>query len=303
VIVAVAATAHVAIPTLQWLLDSPHTLLKVITTPDSKTGRGKVLTPSPVAQWAQTHGIPLFKPDTEEQMQEAYTGADLVIAIAYGRILKKSILRIPKHGFLNLHFSLLPAYRGAAPVQRAIGSGETVTGISIFAIDENLDTGPIYSQKRYEIPKAASSDQVLDDLSHIGATAFEEVFKMIEESVAPIIQSSLGVSNAPKITKEEARINWSQESVKILNLIRAYTSSPGAWTSFRGSSIKITSADFSELTEAFSPGALHLYQKRVFIGTKNLPIEILRVIPSGKQEMGVKDWINGARINEGEVFE
>ena len=295
-IVAVAATAHVAIPTLQWLLDSPHTLLKVITTPDSKTGRGKVLTPSPVAQWAQTHGIALFKPDTEEQMQEAFTGADLVIAIAYGRILKKSILQIPIHGFLNLHFSLLPAYRGAAPVQRAIGNGETITGISIFAIDENLDTGPIYSQKRYEIPKAASSDQVLDDLSHLGATAFEE-------SVAPTIQSSVGVSNAPKITKEEARINWSQESVKILDLIRAYTSSPGAWTIFRGSSIKITSANFSELTEAFSPGALHLYQKRVLIGTKDLPIEILRVIPSGKQEMSVKDWINGARINEGEVFE
>ena len=119
-IVAVAATAHVAIPTLQWLLDSPHTLLKVITTPDSKSGRGKVLSPSPVAQWAQTHGIALFKPDTDEQMQEAFTGAELVIAIAYGRILKKSILHIPKHGFLNLHFSLLPAYRGAAPVQRAI---------------------------------------------------------------------------------------------------------------------------------------------------------------------------------------
>ena len=299
-IVAVAATAHVAIPTLQWLLDSPHTLLKVITTPDSKTGRGKVLTPSPVAQWAQTHGIALFKPDTEEQMQEAFTGADLVIAIAYGRILKKSILQIPIHGFLNLHFSLLPAYRGAAPVQRAIGNGETVTGISIFAIDE---TGPIYSQKRYEIPRAASSDQVLDDLSHLGATAFEEVFKMIEESVAPTIQSSVGVSNAPKITKEEARINWSQESVKILDLIRAYTSSPGAWTIFRGSSIKITSANFSELTEAFSPGALHLYQKRVCIGTRDLPSESLRVIPSGKQEMSVKDWINGARINEGEVFE
>jgi methionyl-tRNA formyltransferase len=303
VIVAVAATAHVAIPTLQWLLGSPHTLLRVITTPDSKSGRGKVLTPSPVAQWAQTHGVSLFKPDTDEQMREAFTGADLVIAIAYGRILKKSILDIPARGFLNLHFSLLPAYRGAAPVQRAIGNGETITGISIFAIDENLDTGPIYLQRRYEIPMAASSDQVLEDLSKLGATAFEEVFKMIEESVVPTIQNSLGASNAPKISKEEARINWNQESAKILNSVRAYTSSPGAWTLFRGSSMKITSANFSELTEAMSPGALHLYQKRVFVGTKDLPIEILRIIPSGKQEMSVTDWTNGARINEGEVFE
>jgi methionyl-tRNA formyltransferase len=150
---------------------------------------------------------------------------------------------------------------------------------------------------------AASSDQVLEDLSKLGATAFEEVFKMIEESVVPTIQSSLGASNAPKISKEEARINWDQESAKILNSVRAYTSSPGAWTLFRGSSMKITSANFSELTEAKSPGALHLYQKRVFVGTKDLPIEILRIIPSGKQEMSVTDWINGARINEGEVFE
>lgn len=302
-IVAVAATAQVAIPTLQWLLDSPHTLLKVITTPDSRFGRGKILTPSPIAQWAQTHGITVFKPDTDEEMLEAFSDADLVIAIAYGRILKKSILQIPKYGFLNLHFSLLPAYRGAAPVQRAIGNADTFTGISIFAIDENLDTGAIYVQKRYEIPKGASSDQVLDDLSRLGATAFQEVFQMIEESVAPTIQGDVGVSFAPKISKEEARINWNQESAKILSLIRAFTSLPGAWTLFRGSSIKITSADFSEQTEAIPAGALRVYQGKLFIGTKDRSIEILRLIPSGKQEMSVKDWINGARINEGEFFE
>ena len=134
-IVAVAATAEVAIPTLEWLLKSKHQLLRVITTPDSKAGRGKVLTPSPVAMWADENNLDISKPDTHEEMKIAFQGVDVVVAIAYGRILTKDVLNIPKHGFLNLHFSLLPAYRGAAPVQRSILSGDLVTGISIFKID------------------------------------------------------------------------------------------------------------------------------------------------------------------------
>jgi methionyl-tRNA formyltransferase len=303
VIVAVAATAKVAIPTLQWLQGSEHTLLRVITTPDSNSGRGKVLTPSPVADWAKSHGVELIKPNTDEQMQQAFQGADVVIAIAYGRILKKEVLEIPLHGFLNLHFSLLPAYRGAAPVQRAILHGETVSGITIFQIDESLDTGAIFLQESYQIPTTANSDQVLDELSVMGPAAFEKVLRMISDSVPATAQNSHGESYASKISKDEAHIDWNQESVKILNSIRAYTSSPGAWTSFRGSSMKVTSAEVSEFPEVLLPGELRISEKKLFIGTKDVPMQILKVVASGKQEMSAKDWINGARLNAGDVFE
>ena len=302
-IVAVAATAEVAIPTLQWLQGSEHNLLRVITTPDSNSGRGKVLTPSPVAEWAHSQGVELIKPNTDEQMHLAFQGADVVIAIAYGRILKKEVLEIPAYGFLNLHFSLLPAYRGAAPVQRAILHGEAVTGITIFQIDEHLDTGPIFLQKSYQIPKSANSDQVLSELAAMGPSAFEEVFRMIADTIPATAQKNDGQSYASKISKDEAHINWSQESVKVLNSIRAYTSSPGAWTSFRGSSIKVTSADVVDFPEVLPPGQLRVFEKKLVIGTKDVPIEILKVIPSGKQEMSAKDWINGARLIAGDVFE
>ena len=188
-IVAVAATADVAIPTLEWLVKSEYQLLRVITTPDSKAGRGKVLTPSPVAMWADANKLEISKPDTHEEMKNAFQGVDVVVAIAYGRILTKDVLNIPKHGFLNLHFSLLPAYRGAAPVQRSILSGDVVTGISIFKIDENLDTGPIYLQNEFKIPENSTSDEVLSELAHLGASTFDEVFEMIEQGIDP---TSLG---------------------------------------------------------------------------------------------------------------
>ena len=182
-IVAVAATADVAIPTLEWLTKSKHQLLRVITTPDSKTGRGKVMTPSPVSAWANARNLEVVKPDSAEEMMNAFKGADIVLAIAYGRILTNEVLNISKHGFLNLHFSLLPAYRGAAPVQRSILNGDVTTGISIFKIDENLDTGPIYIQKEFKIPENYTSQEVLFDLSNLGASSFEAVFEMIEQHI------------------------------------------------------------------------------------------------------------------------
>ena len=147
--VVVAATAEVAIPTLEWLKQSEHELLGIVTTPDSRTGRGKILSQSSVAKWAEDNQIVALKPNTHDEMRKAFENTDVVIAIAYGRILQKDILALPKYGFLNLHFSLLPSYRGSAPVQRALLNGEKKTGISIFKIDESLDTGPIYLQKSF----------------------------------------------------------------------------------------------------------------------------------------------------------
>ena len=302
-IVAVAATADVAIPTLDWLLTSKHQLLRVVTTPDSKAGRGKVITPSPVAMWAEANGLEILKPDTSEEMISAFKGVDIVLAIAYGRILSNEILKIPKHGFLNLHFSLLPAYRGAAPVQRSILNGDVTTGISIFQIDENLDTGPIYVQKEFRIPENSTSEEVLRDLSNLGASSFDAVLEMINLGVAPTAQSTTGVSFAPKITKEEAKIDWHLPAKKITDAVRAFTPNPGAWTSHRGSSLKITDAREEVTEESFEPGTLHVVGKKIFVGTATNSVEMMRVIPAGKKEMKASEWINGARLSEGEIFE
>lgn len=302
-IVAVAATADVAIPTLEWLVKSEYQLLRVITTPDSKAGRGKVLTPSPVAMWADTNKLEISKPYTQEEMKNAFQGVDVVVAIAYGRILTKDVLNIPKHGFLNLHFSLLPAYRGAAPVQRSILTGDVVTGISIFKIDENLDTGPIYLQNEFKIPENSTSDEVLSELAYLGASAFGAVFEMIEQGVAPSAQSATGVSFAPKISKDEAKIDWHLPAEKIINAVRAFTSNPGAWTSHRGSLLKITEIGQHGGEQKLEPGVLCAAGKRLFIGTASASVEIMKIIPAGKKEMPASDWINGARLTDGEVFE
>ncbi len=302
-IVAVAATADVAIPTLDWLLTSKHQLLRVVTTPDSKAGRGKLFTPSPVAMWAEANGLEILKPDSSEEMITAFQGVDIVLAIAYGRILSNEILKVPKHGFLNLHFSLLPAYRGAAPVQRSILHGDVTTGVSIFQIDENLDTGPIYVQKEFRIPENSTSDEVLRDLSNLGASSFDVVLEMITQGVAPTAQSTTGVSFAPKITKEEAKIDWNLPAKKITDAIRAFTPNPGAWTSHRGLSLKITNAREEVTEERFEPGTLHVVGKKIFVGTATNSVEVIRVIPAGKKEMKASEWINGARLSEGEIFE
>jgi methionyl-tRNA formyltransferase len=303
VIVAVAATADVAIPTLEWLKKSKHQLLRVITTPDSRAGRGKVLTASPAALWADLHDLEVLKPNSVEEMEVAFQGADIVLAIAYGRILPSNLLEIPKHGFLNLHFSLLPAYRGAAPVQRSILNGDVVTGITIFKIDENLDTGPIYIQKEWNISKNTTCEQVLDELSIIGSKAFEDVLQMIEEGKAPSPQRESGVSFAPKVTKEEAKIDWNVPAKKITDLVRAFNPNPGAWTLHKGLILKITEA-VEEITEQkLEPGVIRVAGKRLFIGTANNSVEIVKVIPAGKKEMMAADWINGARLIDGEVFE
>jgi len=302
VIVAVAATADVAIPTLEWLTKSEHQLLRVITTPDSKTGRGKVITPSPVSAWADARNLEVVKPDSPEEMMIAFKGADIVLAIAYGRILTKKVLNISKHGFVNLHFSLLPAYRGAAPVQRSILNGDVKTGISIFKIDENLDTGPIYMQKEFEIPENYTTQEVLRDLSDLGASSFHTVLKMIEQGIIPIAQSAEGVSFAPKITKEKAKIDWNLPAKRITDSVRAFTPNPGAWTSHKGLILKITEATHNSTDQKLQPGALAVVEKKLFVGTATESIEIRRIVPAGKKEMSASDWINGARLVEGEVF-
>lgn len=301
--VVVAATAEVAIPTLKWLLNSEHDLVRIVTTPDSKSGRGKVLKASPVANWADENSTTILKPSTLSEMNRAFEDCDVVIAIAYGKILTPEILIIPQFGFLNLHFSLLPAYRGAAPVQRAILNGEKVSGFTIFKIDQNLDTGPIYIQEKYEIDARANSADVLMDLSELGAKAFSRVLSDLENGVQPTKQSNEGITLAPKISKDEARINWATSSTNLLNLVRAFTPAPGAWTTLNGENLKITEISSASIQNRLAPGDILVENRRLFVGTSDHPIEISRVVPSGKKEMKTLDWLNGSPIDSGEVFE
>ena len=301
--VVVAATAEVAIPTLEWLKGSQHELVRVVTTPDSRVGRGKVLAESAIARWANSNAIINLKPSTEDEMRHAFENTELVIAIAYGRILSERVLSIPKFGFVNLHFSLLPSYRGAAPVQRAIQNGEVTTGISIFKIDANLDTGPVYFQEKYEISPSATSSDVLNDLSEIGAKAFPLVLADIENGIQPQPQSNASISLAPKISKEDARVNWNMNAKTISNSVRAFSPSPGAWTTYQGLNLKIGQVDSVSSPISLKPGEVQIDGKKLFVGTLDVPIEVLRVTPAGKKEMATADWLNGARITNGDFFE
>jgi len=301
--VLVAATAKVAIPTLEWLKQSEHELIGIVTTPDSRTGRGKILSQSSVAKWAEDNQIVALKPNTHDEMRKAFENTDVVIAIAYGRILQKDILALPKYGFLNLHFSLLPSYRGAAPVQRALLNGEKKTGISIFKIDESLDTGPIYLQKSYEIPVNATSEDVLKDLSEIGAQSFHKVLIDIENGDQPKAQTTENVTFAPKITKEEARIDWAKPAQFIHNLVRAFTPSPGAWTTMNENIIKVSQVIPTTKPITLTPGTIEVQDRRLFATTSDFCLEIVRIIPAGKKEMLVSDWLNGTRVSTGDKFE
>ena len=301
--IVVAATAEVAIPTLDWLRKSKHELLRVVTTPDSKAGRGKILSQSVIADWADKNSISLAKPNTSNEIAKSFDGADVVITIAYGKILTSEVFGIPKYGCLNLHFSLLPTYRGAAPVQRALLNGDSVTGISIFKIDEGLDTGPIYYQEKYEINPMANSGEVLRDLSLVGAKSFSQVLSDVEALIEPREQETAGISLAPKVSKEEARISWGQGSVAIINLIRAFTPLPGAWTTFQGSVLKVVGIGSASTAAKVASGSIHVEDKKLFVGTADFPIEISKLIPAGKKEMFAADWLNGARIVPGDVFE
>jgi methionyl-tRNA formyltransferase len=299
--IALAATPEVAIPTLEALLLSEHDLVSVITQPDRPAGRGLSLKESPVAIWAKDHGISVQKPVDQAELKTAIVGIDLVITIGFGVIIKEEILDIPKHGFLNLHFSLLPKWRGAAPVQRAIEAGDQITGVTVFKLDKGMDTGPIYRQKEIAMPHKPTTESLLQDLSVVGAPVVLDAISAIEANEAPVIQSLDGASRADKLSKEEARIDWQDASFNIERKIRAFYPAPGAWTTFRDEAIKIESANTGEAMAGL-PGEIFMEGKDLFVSTPEGSLQILKVKPAGKASMDAISWINGARIEQHERF-
>jgi methionyl-tRNA formyltransferase len=298
--IGVAATPDVAIPTLNWLLQSDHDIALIITQPDRPSGRGQILQHTAVAEWAHNHQIPVVKPESSQELVGKVEDLDLVLTIGYGVLLPESILSSPKKGFLNLHFSLLPAYRGAAPAQRALHNGEVVTGVTVFQLDKGMDTGPIFAQKSITIDPSWRSFELLNELASLGPDVVKRSFEMIESGKSSSVQVG-NSTNAPKISKAEAKIDFTRDSTLIANAIRAFTYDPGAWTLWKGESFKICATGISN-TSSGTPGQILVLDKSVFVSTGSGAIELLRVIPAGKKEMDAIDWARGARLTGGEIF-
>jgi methionyl-tRNA formyltransferase len=295
----VAATPEVALPTLNWLQSSGHTVVRVISQPDKPSGRGQEMHSSPVSQWAKANSIELVNPATVPEIDKALSDLDLLITIGYGRILPAQTLSIPKHGCINLHFSLLPKFRGAAPVQRAIESGEGESGVTVFALDPGMDTGPIYTSITVPIEPTMRSYELLEKLSVIGVTAIEDALIAIESGIAPVAQTGQA-SIASKITREEAALDWNASSRALHNKIRAFYPQPQAWTNFRGQPLKISSAKIAVTDIQLQPGELRVVGNDCLIGTGDISLVLEKLTPAGKKEMSALDWSRGARFESSE---
>lgn len=297
-----AGTPDAALPTLNALLASDHVVVAVLTRPDAPAGRGRRMTPSAVAEYARSHGIPILRPaslaDPDAQAELAQLHADLGVVVAYGALIPAAVLGIPTRGWVNLHFSLLPAWRGAAPVQHAIWQGDSQTGMCVFHLDEGMDTGPVYALRTYPLASTQTAGEVLKDLAGIGAGVVREVVDSIAAGTAHAIpQSPDGVSRAPRITVQQARIAWTESSATIDRQIRACTPHPGAWTTIDGVRVRLGPVQASSGI-VLEPGHVRVLDDDICIGTGDGQVTLGWVQPAGKSRMSAADWWRGLRVSE-----
>ncbi|MFF4103911.1 methionyl-tRNA formyltransferase [Streptomyces sp. NPDC001903] len=301
-----AGTPEVAVPALDALIASGrHEVAAVVTRPDAPAGRGRRLVASPVAERAAEAGIEILKPvrprDPEFQARLREIGPDCCPVVAYGALIPKSALEIPRHGWVNLHFSLLPAWRGAAPVQHSIMGGDQVTGASTFLIEEGLDTGPVYGHLTEEIRPTDTSGDLLTRLAFAGSGLLAATMDGIEDgTLRAVEQPADGISIAPKITVEDARIDWTAPAMRADRVVRGCTPAPGAWTVFRGERLKLISVGLVTDRTDLAPGELAPGKNNVYVGTGSHAVELLWVQPQGKKPMRGADWARGVRIAPGE---
>ncbi|MFB6812647.1 methionyl-tRNA formyltransferase [Streptomyces sp. NPDC056387] len=301
-----AGTPEVAVPALDALIASGrHEVAAVVTRPDAPAGRGRRLVASPVAERAEEAGIEVLKPakprDPEFQARLREIAPDCCPVVAYGALLPKSALEIPRLGWVNLHFSLLPAWRGAAPVQHSIMAGDQVTGASTFLIEEGLDSGPVYGHLTEEIRPTDTSGDLLTRLAFAGAGLLAATMDGIEDgTLRAVPQPADGISLAPKITVEDARIDWNAPAMRADRVVRGCTPAPGAWTVFRGERLKLISLGLVTDRTDLAPGELAPAKNNVYVGTGSHAVELLWVQPQGKKPMRGADWARGVRIAPGE---
>lgn len=301
---AFAGTPEAAVPSLRRLLDSPrHEVVAVVVRPRSRAGRGRREVTSPVEALAEASGVPVLNPvkagDPEFLAMLATRGVDCVAVVAYGALVPPSALVVPTHGWVNLHFSLLPAWRGAAPVQHAILAGDDLTGASTFLIEAGLDTGPVFGVVTEPIAPTDTTGDLLGRLSMSGAALLEATMDGIDAgTLVPRAQPSDGVSLAGKITVDDARVSWTSPAVHVDRLVRACTPAPGAWTTFRGDRLKLGPVRVS--ASALEPGELQMRPDGVTVGTATRAVDLGWVQPPGRRPMPAVDWARGARPLAGE---
>lgn len=310
-----AGTPEPAVPALRALADSDHEVVAVVTRPDAQAGRGRKVVESPVAQVAQELGIPVLKPvsakDPEFHEQLRALEPDACPVVAYGALIPPEALEIPTHGWINLHFSLLPAWRGAAPVQHAIIAGDEITGASTFRIEEGLDTGPVFGVVTQSISSTDTAGTLLATLADSGSTLLVKTMDgLADGSLVPVPQPADGVSLAPKINPADAQVAFADPAIAVDRRIRGCSPFPGAWSTLDGKRVKVgpvSLADPSQLEQLgvgqLVPGELHPTKKTVFVGTGNGVIALDKVKPEGKGEMLAADWARGQRIEAGVRFE
>jgi methionyl-tRNA formyltransferase len=303
-----AGTPETALPSLRTLIDSPrHEVVAVVTRPDAQSGRGRKVHPSPVAELAEEAGIEVLRParasDPDFLDRLRALAPDCCPVVAYGALLPQEALDIPRHGWVNLHFSILPAWRGAAPVQHAVLHGDEITGATTFRIVKELDAGPVFGVVTEPIKPDDTSGSLLERLSVSGAGLLAATLDGIEDgTIEARPQPAEGVSLAPKITVEDARVDWSAPAMRVDRLIRACTPNPGAWTEFRGQRVKLGPVRIAADEERLAPGELAATKRRVLVGTATGPVELGDVQPQGKRLMSAVEWARGVRLEGQESF-
>ncbi|WP_335987495.1 methionyl-tRNA formyltransferase [Glycomyces sp. MUSA5-2] len=293
-----AGTPEVALPTLEALHASAHDVVAVLTRPDAPTGRGRRLHRSPVAAWADEHGIEVLtpaKPREPEFLERlADLAADVVPVVAYGALVPPAALAIPRLGWINLHFSLLPAWRGAAPVQHAVLNGDAMTGACVFQLEPGLDTGPVYGRLTEPIGPRDTSGDLLGRLAVAGARLTVDVVDGIGAgALIAVPQDEDGVSHAPKITVDDARVRWSDPAFAVDRRVRAVTPAPGAWTDLDGQRLRLGPVVPDPEGPQLEPGEVAIAKKTVHVGTATEPVRLGQVQPAGKKPMDAAAWGRG----------
>ena len=293
-----AGTPSVAIPSFEALLASDHEVTAVVTRPDAARGRSKRLVPSEVGQWAADHGIPALKPmhprDPEFVAALTELAPDACPVVAYGALVPQHVLDIPRYGWVNLHFSLLPRWRGAAPVQRAVMAGDGVTGATTFRLVRELDAGPVYGTTEMALTGTETAGEVLDALAHTGARLLLDTIDALATTEPAEQDDEAAVTLAPKITVEEARIDWTRQADEIDRLVRGCSPEPMAWTTIGDERFKVALGRPTE-EAGLAPGEVRVEKRRVLVGTGTTALELVRVQPQGKKEMAGADWGRGLR--------
>jgi methionyl-tRNA formyltransferase len=302
-----AGTPDVALPALDAVAASVHELVGVVTRPDAPSGRGRRVAASPVAARAEQLGVPVLKPAHPREPEFLGRLADLAPdccpVVAYGALLPQAALVVPTHGWVNLHFSLLPAWRGAAPVQHAIWAGDEITGATTFRIVKELDAGPTFGVVTERIRATDTAGDLLSRLSQTGAALLVATLDGIADgSLEAREQPDDGVSLAPKITTEDARVDWAEPALAVDRRIRACTPLPGAWSTYVGNRVKLGPVTVQPERDRLQPGVLEVTKHEVLVGTATTPVRLGTVTPVGKQQMAAEDWSRGARVSSGARF-